>query len=249
MKRVAILGCGPAGLLCAHAVEREGGEPLIYSIRQKSEIPGSMHLQEHIPGLTSPYPDNTALFVRLGTAEGYAEKVYGDPTRETGWNNYNMIYPSWNVHRAYEALWQRYERVIIHAEVDKPWLRGLLDSGSVDVVISTLPAKNLCLRRHNFGYVPFWIQPLETPEIDRGREVVVFNGFPKDDWYRWSILGGVCSIEYMRPQKGAFEGKKAISSDCDCWPEVIRAGRWANWKHGVLLHHAFHTAEEAMRSA
>jgi hypothetical protein len=205
-----------------------------------------MHLQEHIPGLTSPYPDNTALFVRLGTAECYAEKVYGDPERETGWNNYNTIYPSWNVHKAYDNLWSRYERNIVDQNIDESFLREIKYMG-YDRVITTLPAESTCIMDHKFNYVPFWIQPLGTPDIDRDREVVVFNGLPSDPWYRWSILGGACSIESTKPMPDAVAGKKAISTNCVCWPELVRAGRWAHWKHGVLLQHAFHTAEKVMR--
>jgi hypothetical protein len=36
-----------------------------------------------------------------------------------------------------------------------------------------------------------------------------------------------------------IKGIKAHSSNCDCYPEVHRAGRWAEWRHGVLLNDAY----------
>jgi hypothetical protein len=88
-----------------------------------------------------------------------------------------------------------------------------------------------------------------TPADDQHREVVVFNGLPDDHWYRWSILGRKESIESTAPLQHAAQGHKAITTDCDCWPEVVRLGRWAKWQHGVLLHHAYAEAVAIMEGA
>jgi hypothetical protein len=68
----------------------------------------------------------------------------------------------------------------------------------------------------------------------------VFNGLETDHWYRWSILGRKTSIESTSSMEHAIQGVKALGNSCDCWKEsVVRLGRWAEWKHGVLLHHAY----------
>src|SRR4051812_39938970 len=100
MAEIAILGCGPAGIISAHAVRQSGHKPVILSSKQKSRIPGSQYLHQAIPDLTAVYPENTVQYVRMGTAEGYAYKVYGDSNRYTGWDNYRTLYPSWNVIKA-----------------------------------------------------------------------------------------------------------------------------------------------------
>src|SRR4051794_30469030 len=112
-KNVSILGCGPSGLLCAHAFEQAGHAVTIFSRKQKSVIPGSQHLHGPVPGVTPLYPEGTIQFVRMGTPEDYAEKVYGDRRRLTGWENYFQVYPSWNVLKAYDLLWERWEHTIV----------------------------------------------------------------------------------------------------------------------------------------
>lgn len=254
MDEVIIIGCGPAGLLAAHAAEQLGVTPVIISRKVKSVIPGSQYLHNAIPGLTSPYPDNTVLYTRIGTAAGYGQKVYGDPNRETGWRNYATVYPSWNVHQAYDNLWFRYaDRIEDTVENLEPaQISWLLDSN--EMVISTVPAQHACYdKSHDFKGANYWIQTLPTPPEDEGRDVVVYNGILRDQWYRWSILGGVCSIEYAVSPPLSFtedsvvKGIKAVSTDCDCHPGLVRAGRWAEWRHGVLLNDAYTTAYNAIK--
>jgi hypothetical protein len=246
---IAVLGCGPAGLLVAHAVEEAGHTPHIFSKKVKSEIPGSQHLQAAIPGVTSEYPKRAVLFVRLGTKEGYAEKVYGDPYHECGWPNYDRVEPSWSVFDAYHMLWEKYKDQV-HDQEATVWA---LETFITDFryVISTIPQPEICCQKqeHRFDGVPYWIQPRMTPREDQHREVVVFNGLPDDHWYRWSILGGKESIESTSPLDHSIQGFKAISSNCNCWPEIHRLGRWAKWQHGVLLHHAYQEAYALLEGA
>jgi len=245
MGEIAILGCGPAGLLAAWAAHEQGFIPDIISQKVKSEIPGSQRLHQKIPGVTPDYPDSVAQVIRLGTAEGYAEKVYGDPARYTGWPHYDTIYNSWNVYTAYDKLWAFFENRISDHTVMPNNLTEILNG--YDLVLSTLPMPTLCHRGHNFEAVPFWIKTLPTPQIDMGREIYVYNGLPLDSWYRWSILGGKTSIEgAWAPPVGAEVGQKAIDNDCDCWPGMVRLGRWAQWKHGILMHDAYLGAIEAI---
>jgi len=246
---IAILGCGPAGLFAAEAVAQAGYSPTIFSIKRKSEIPGSQYLHERIPGLTTQYPDNVVQYVRMGTPGGYAKKVYGNAMQRTGWESYSTLYPSWNVVNAYERAWERYQDSIINVKVEKTVLRRIVDTS--DLVISTLPAQTICENEnHSFTGTPFWIKTLDLPYLDRNKDIVIYNGLESDHWYRWSILSGICSIESTVPPDDwmddplfVLKGTKAGETDCDCWKEVVRAGRWAEWRHGVLLHDAFRTTE------
>jgi hypothetical protein len=245
---VAVLGCGPAGLLVAHAVEQAGHSPHIFSKKAKSTIPGSQHLQGHIPGVTPEYPDSAVLFVRMGTQRGYAQKVYGDDQHPCGWPNYDGVHKSWSVFKAYDRMWRWYERAIVDEVITSRYMEVLADN--YPIVLSTLPAPDFCINpQHDFASVPYWIQPRMTPAEDQHREVVVFNGLPGDFWYRWSILGRKESLESTAPLLDADNGLKAISNSCDCHPRVHRLGRWAKWQHGVLLHHAYQEALQLMEGA
>jgi len=253
MKSVAILGCGPAGMLAAHAAERVGWEPYIYSHKVKSRIPGSQYLHQPIPGATQQYPENTVQYMRMGNEQDYAMKVYGDPSRPTGWEHYDKKYPSWNVPKMYDLLWNRFENRVNDCELgDFERVREI--ALGHDIVITTLPAQVLCHKQqeHKFDGVPYWIKELELNAIDVHRDVVVYNGLPFDRWYRWSILGGRHSIESCDPifsdGEGVTAGTKAVWTTCDCWPTFIRAGRWAEWRHGVLLHHCFIKCEYELGS-
>lgn len=248
--KVAVLGCGPAGLLAAHAIVLSGHEPVVLSRKERSVIPGSVYLHESVPEVTSAYPENFVQYIRLGTAEGYARKVYGDGARNTGWENYFQTYPSWNAVACYEKLWEMYENRISDVLIDQETLNVI--TGNYPIIISTLPAPGMCSdpERHSFNGVPYYIRTLPLPPMDAHRDVVVYNGLANDPWYRWSVLSGVCSIEStIDIWEERIVGTKATTTDCDCWPQIVRAGRWAEWRHGVLLNDAYKTALSVMKGA
>lgn len=252
MKDVAVLGCGPAGLLCALAMEQEGHHVHIYSRKVRSKIPGSVYLHRSVPDLTGVYPDNHVQYVRLGDEAGYARKVYGDAGRTTGWPNYYQVYPSWNAVAAYDKLWERYDGNIIDRLLAFEDIRDIVLGH--DYTITTLPVEETCyMSRHQHEGQPYWIKTLPLPPLDGHHDIVVYNGIPTDLWYRWSVLSGVCSIESTYDlwpnDPDVKHGIKAVRTDCDCWlnKRVTRAGRWAQWRHGVLLNDAYDTARELGR--
>lgn len=248
-KTVHIFGCGPAGLLCAHAADQLGMRPKIYSRKQKSVIPGSQYLHGPIREITAVYPEGTVQYVRLGTAEGYAEKVYGDKERYTGWHNYLQIVPSWNVLEMYDVLWDRYGDQVVDADITPDFIYDL--DMACYPTFSTIPQQNVCIADHIFEGSPYYIKTLDTPPIDAHHDIVIYNGLPGDLWYRWSILGGRCSIEATRDiwmnDPTVTSGMKATDNNCNCWPWIHRIGRWAEWRHGVLLHSAYENAFQIMK--
>jgi len=257
MATVAILGCGPTGLLAAYAVQEAGHHSIIISERTKSHIPGSQHLHGPVPGLTPVYPEGTIQFVRLGSAEGYAQKVYGDSSKATGWDNYFQVYPSWNMIKMYDKLWSMFEFRVIDRKIDPEVMWTICNEYHHDMIITTIPIWATCERPqdHAFNGVDYAIRELPMPEGETN-EVVVYNGLPDDEWYRWSILGGKCSIEYpshhlpeaTKENEGGWTfGKKAVGNTCKCWPGVHRVGRWAEWSHGVTVYSSYQKVTELLR--
>jgi hypothetical protein len=40
--------------------------------------------------------------------------------------------------------------------------------------------------------------------------------------------------------------RKPLETDCTCWPKVVRAGRFGQWRKGVLTHHAYEMAMQVL---
>jgi hypothetical protein len=120
MSEVAVIGCGPAGLLAAHAVALEGHTPVVFSKEAiKSPNARATFLQAPIPDLTSQEPDSTVRIGTIGSAEGYAQKVYGDPSRRTSWSRYSQERErgAWALAPVYADLWDLYQGSVREVEV------------------------------------------------------------------------------------------------------------------------------------
>jgi hypothetical protein len=254
---VAVLGAGPAGLLAAHAIELAGRVPAIFSNPDaptsptvaKSSIGPATYLHEAIPDLTSAEPDAMITFVKKGTRAGYAKKVYGDPRADCSWDKFEEgEYPAWSLGAAYDDLWSRFESRLIPATIDAPLLREILDD--FGMVVSSIPPYATCEagRQHRFPERAIWVRDEFT--FHDGRDpIIVYDGQVGGlaDRYRASQIFGQASTEYASdPGLGARKGYKVLPTTCDCHPEVVRVGRFGEWKPGVLTHHAFRKVWDLM---
>lgn len=235
--RIHVLGCGPSGLLVAHAGVQAGHDVTIYSQKKKSHIGGAQFLHTAIPDLTDDNPEDVVTFEYRGTAEGYAQKVYGSPKADTSWDTYAGTVPIWNMRRAYDDLWKRYESLIIDRSLTPHEVAELQDS--VSTVISTIPRKALCMRDHRFTsqQVHIWY---ELGALKDNR--IIYNGIPDVPWYRASNLFSWESVEYpsLAPHGSNTRAVyKPLETDCDCLPEIVKLGRYGRWEKGVLIHHAY----------
>jgi hypothetical protein len=244
---VAVLGAGPAGLLAAHAVELAGKLPVIFTnpdaptspTAAKSVIGPATYLHKPIPDLTSATPDAMVTFVKVGTRDGYALKVYGDKSAPCSWDLFEEgEEPAWALQPAYDQLWDRYHHRLIPMTIDAPALREILDEfGSV---VSSIPPYNYCEERHLFPTRDIWIGDSFSFHDDRD-PIMVYDGQVGGacDRYRSSRIFGCASTEYAKECPGTVKGFKVLPTTCDCQPEVVRVGRFGEWRPGVLTHHAF----------
>jgi hypothetical protein len=243
--KVAVLGCGPSGLLAAHAVVRAGHEPVVFSRKQKSRIPGAVYLHEHIPGVSSKTPDGEIIFWRVGTRDGYAQKVYGNPAAPVSWDKFDTgRYPAWSMMRLYARLWAEYESVIVDVNLTEQRLTELEDNYAL--VISSIPAKAMCQSPyHFFNGTEVWISD-EAQELCPDNSIM-YNGKPDTPWYRTSRIFGFGATEYagpVGPDNAVVAGMKPLRTNCTCHPHITRVGRFGLWEKGVLVHHAFKQAEQ-----
>lgn len=238
---VPILGAGPAGLLAAHAVALAGREPILFS--ETADRPPSqpaVYIHEAIPEITDRRPDDVIRFVKVGERDGYAAKVYGDPEAPCSWDVFDAgEQPAWALDPVVEALWALYgERVVPVGRLNHENVAEMVEE--YPLVISTIPAWCLCRDdAHEFPARTVWIG--STRGWDPPENTFIYNGKDTSSWYRASNLFGHVSFEYASEPRGfpAVRGKKPLSTNCDCFPEVHRAGRFGTWTKGVLLTDAF----------
>jgi len=199
--RVAVLGCGPAGLLAVHAAKLAGYHVDCYSKDEKSVMRGAQYLHAPIPHLTNPAKRKTITFVKVGTRKGYAEKVYGKPDAPCSWDLFKEGPKSaWPIVAMYDMLWALYSHKIAHAAFghrDSPLADIVSD---YDVVFSTIPARVLCVdpEHHFFNsqHVVFTGGYAAKEPLASFENVVVYNGDLSKRWYRTSRIFGVEQTEY-----------------------------------------------------
>lgn len=247
-----ILGCGPSGLMAAHAVRQAGFDPIIFSIKRKSRQYGAQWLHEAIPDITSETPEGTVHYILRGEEEGYAEKVYGRWDAVNSFGKFDQDQPAWNLRAAYDNLWSTYEDLIVNAYVDTEWFSEMYESGVCDHWINSMPMESLCLGlgHHRFVSQPVWAGVARDRREDPEHENwVIYSGEHEINWYRKSNVFGHVTIEYPfeegeEPPNRAWFIRKPLWTNCDCWPDVLRVGRYGEWRKGILTHDAYHAAKD-----
>jgi hypothetical protein len=252
MKRVVVLGCGPAGLLAAHAASHEMRlDVRIISVKEPSKLFGCQYLHEPIPGLFG-LTQRSVNYVLRGTPEEYARKVYGDiRVPSVSPQQFLGERPAWDIRAAYEQLWERYESRIEHGVVWGLDIDGIKQSLSPDAIISSIPADALCNNEipHSFTKVSCWAIG-DAPELGQIVPIpttpftVVCDGTSEVGYYRAANVFDHATVEWPGSRKkppisGVVAFAKPLSTNCDCNPDVHRVGRNGLWCKGVLAHHAY----------
>lgn len=251
--KVAILGCGPAGMIAAHSLESNDVLRDNIDIFDKDPSPNPIQgaqflhkpiVHDHINGEA---PDGIIHVAKIGTKECYAEKVYGDSTIMTSFGSSAAVIPAWSLDRVYERLWEEFNHRIEELEINPDVLREDIIP-HYDLVLSSIPPDTYCTNpAHDFHAVEIMISdPVDTIEIEN---FILYNGRSGDLWYRASNIFGHSWFEYgtdyMRNHDGRSIvdwsnriGYKPTGTTCDCLvgPKFSRIGRFGRWDRSVLLH-------------
>lgn len=263
-QKVAILGCGPAGLLAAHAAKLMGHSITIFSKKQHSEMRGAQYMHRNIPELNLNNPVKLA-YVLHGDIDAYRAKVYGDNVHDdvvVSPELFQGFHQAWDIRQAYRALWTMYNHQILDTKIDNEFVQKILNV--YDVVISSIPAPTLCYQNHVFNSVKVWID--ETwcgGEVGLNKQrygsnhVVLCNGIPYDPrhprqtgWYRTSLIYNRANTEWAsKSDTIPIDAKRVLkptSTNCNCWSSIVKTGRYGIWQKGVLSHESFELMLEVL---
>jgi hypothetical protein len=208
-----------------------------------SRIGGAQFLHRHIPYLNTMEPEALAEFRHMGTAAGYAKKVYGDPFAETSWEAYPTgLVPIWSMQKAYDLLFRRYRSHMIKREIDIAALYRLKENW----IFSCIPAPALCEDHPRCQFVRQDVWIVDAPAAQE--HTVVYNGYDGFSWYRYSSLFGNAFYEYPMPRTGSFKISKPLRTTCPGpdRPGLYRLGRYGAWEKKALIHHAYEKTLEVI---
>lgn len=255
--KVAVLGCGPAGLLVAHAATQMGAEVRVFSKKRKSQMYGAQYLHGPIPGITDKEPDGPVKVKLLGTPDGYRRRVYGD-------NWHGKVSPddllgdhdAWNLRIAYDKLWSLYVDNVYNGQLYPEVIDRIQEKH--EITVSTVPGPILCTKSHDFLSQEIWAAG-DAPEegvfipYPCPANTIICNGKDEESpvWYRVSNIFGQKTVEWPGeipepPVETVARVTKPLQTNCNCRPEIVRLGRYGAWRKGVLVHEVYAQAKEML---
>lgn len=255
--KVLVLGCGPAGLLAAHAASYVTDDIVVVSKKVKSTLYGCQYLHGPIPGLD--LRTASVNYVLEGTLDAYREKQYGARPLPSAVSPAALegLHPAWDIRQAYDQLWEKYSHLIVDHELDPEEVSDMLHYYLPALTVSSIPAPALCLdmESHAFSSVASWalgdapelgqVVPVPCPEF-----TVVCNGSKHVGYHRVSNVFGYKTAEWPAHRKppitGVAQFSKPLKTTCTCHSSVLRVGRYGTWTKGVLSHEAFNTTATAL---
>lgn len=255
-KSVAILGCGPSGLMAAHAARLSGWDFDIYSRKVPSNLFGAQYLHQPIPNLDCGNPRIIEYKLR-GTPAEYRRKVYG-PTWDGTVSPEDLLeqHHCWDLRRAYEQLWAMYETDILPLEIKRnadtisPAFKHRMERH--DLVISTVPRTIWDEENSHFQRATIWALGDSDPNGGLASQPdfnVVCDGTDLASWYRSAKIYNYSTLEwpdsYKQPMYGAVRVTKPLKYTGNAAPDFLHIGRYGAWQKGLLTSDSFFTAMQA----
>lgn len=249
--KVIVIGCGPAGLAAAHAASAFHCETVIYAPYAKTPQQGPLLLQRPIPGISTGHPDGT-IYQRVigGSILDYRDKVYHDINVNINGDILQDHYHAWDHREAYNLMWLLYHNKIEDRLVQPAEMKYMHENA--DLVVSTANAYTMCLAGaefHTFTTAQVGITPIASYP-DQPDNTIIFNGGSEYPWVRSSRIFGTEVTEWpidYTPQNARVINKP-ISTNCDCFPHVLRTGRFGAWRNEVWVDSAYWDTYTALAS-
>lgn len=251
--KVAVLGCGPAGLVAAQAAMRSGAFVEIFSRKEQSQLYGAQYLHQPIPGVNCGRAVEVSYKLVGGDLNDYRRKVYGDNPHvgSVSPGDLEESHRAWNIRQAYEELWDKWRSFIVDSTITPDSVNAII--GNYDLVVSTVPRFSLCSQGHTFDGEEVWAMgsypgrgmPYNAPENS-----IVCDASSDRALYRIANVFGYTTIEWPANRKPPIPGVakvvKPVFHNCDCLPEVLYAGRYGEWRKGSLVHEVYDKVTKAI---
>ena len=255
--RIGIIGCGPAGLLAAHAATLNGHSVAIFSkSMEKSPLYGSQYLHEEIPGIYCGRPHDVSYELVDGTIEDYRLKVYGQHwDGDVSPGTLDGEHKAWDIRLAYSSLWTLYSKYITTLNLDQRGQGNLRlinrvgENLELDKIISSIPRKAWDSDDGNFRSSEVWAYG-DAPELEQRCSIrpggdfrVICDAGTERAWYRASEVFGHATVEWPEGRKPPIPGVARVLKPLDhrstAAYDMIHVGRYGEWKKGVLSTDAF----------
>ena len=257
---IAILGCGPSGLLAAHACAMKDVPFVIFSRKVKSQLGGAQYSHIPIPGIHDPDSSGVMLKYRLvGNADTYRHKVYGDnpvPFVSMERVRDGDEVHAWNLQKMYDDLWDWYQGNIIQTDINWNFADRIQPVKSVfDLAFSSIPLPAICGATKdpavNHWFKQQTIRIYNSDISDLPDNTIMYDGTEEHSFYRQSKIFGVGSTEWsshaaLPPLPDLKTVNKPLGTNCDCHDHLMRIGRFGTWQKGVLTFHAYNDVVDAL---
>jgi hypothetical protein len=254
--KIAVIGCGPAGLAAAHAAHGLGAGVTIYSPGIKSPQRGPLVLQRPIPAISTDHPDGyIKQLVIGGSILDYRYKLYGDINISIQGNILAEGYHCWKFIETYDKLWDLYmtpgngRAAHVIQEVDPVSIRDIVNE--FDLVVNTAPLNKLCYKAHEFTFKVVEIT-MGRSYPDQPEDTTIFNAGNYFPWVRsaW-LLGNECTEWLPGTVPAGIDSitiRKPIGHDCKCYPDVLLTGRFGAWRNETWVDTAYYDTRNAIVS-
>ena len=248
--RVAVIGCGPAGLAAVHAAAGLGCQVQVFAPKKQTPQRGPIMLHRPIPGINTEQPDGYIRQIVIGgSILDYRLKLYGDVNIAINGDILEPGFHTWRVQTAYDKLWHKYENLIQGWEITPEELDDI--AASYDLTVSTAPAPALCRNPgwHEFKSFDVAIT-MSASYPDQPPNTVVYNSYRDILWVRSSRIFDADVTEWRKEDapEDALTIHKPMSTDCNCHPGVLRTGRMGKWHNETWSDHAYYETRTAIVS-
>jgi hypothetical protein len=248
--KVAIIGCGPAGLAAAHAAVGLDCDVTIFAPKRKTPQQGPIMLHRPIPGINTEQPSGyVRQLVIGGSVLDYRLRLYGDVNISINGDILDPGFHTWPVPEAYDKMWDLYQHLISDGELSPGEIEPL--TREFDLVINTAPLPRLCLYqgKHQFTSVPIALV-FRTSYPDQPDNTVIYNARLDLPWVRSSSIFRQEVTEY-KPEDCPGPDliiHKPLSTTCDCHPRMLRTGRFGKWHNETWIDHSYYDTRTTLVS-